>query len=293
MIPANYLKLGIEAVKGIGAGVGKIGAAVQQNRANRLATQAGIVQQNFAKKALANTMNATGGSVAQSAINATQANLDSMNAQNQAMAAVTGGTDEMRLAQSAQGANAISDVYTNIGNQAISGYNAALGGVGNTEANILQLRSAQKAAQAASLNKAADNIAKTIKGDNIVEGLTGQSIKPTWKLGWNESISNGNWFYCTDVDNGYYYKSEWKLIKDEYYYFDDNGYAKENSWQLYQNKWYYLDRDCKMAKSKWISWKDEFYYVNEKGEMLTNCFTPDNYWVDADGSWNNKAKGSK
>jgi len=112
-----------------------------------------------------------------------------------------------------------------------------------------------------------------------------------YKQGWNQN-SKG-WFYCTDVDNRYYYKDTWKEINSEWYCFDLDGYAKQNNWKLYQNKWYYLDKDCKMSKSKWISWKDEFYYANEKGEMLTNCFTPDNYWVDLDGSWNNRAKGIK
>lgn len=111
------------------------------------------------------------------------------------------------------------------------------------------------------------------------------------KQGWNQNSTG--WWYCTDVNNGYYYKQEWKELNSEWYYFDDNGYAKQNNWQQFNNKWYYLDKDCKMSKSKWISWKDEFYYVNEKGEMLTNCYTPDNYWVDSDGSWNNKPKGIK
>lgn len=104
------------------------------------------------------------------------------------------------------------------------------------------------------------------------------------KLGWNGDDSRG-WWYCTDTENGYYYKYTWKEIKGEWYYFDDKGYAVANNWQSYNNKWYYLDKDCKMVKSKWIWWKDECYYLSVDGAMLVNTTTPDGYKVDETGAW--------
>lgn len=103
------------------------------------------------------------------------------------------------------------------------------------------------------------------------------------KQGWNKN-ANG-WWYCTDTDNGYYYKSEWKQIDNEWYYFDDNGYAVANNWKQYKDKWYYLDEDCKMVKNKWIWWDGECYYLNSDGAMSLNTTTPDGYKVDETGAW--------
>ena len=35
---------------------------------------------------------------------------------------------------------------------------------------------------------------------------------------------------------------------------------------------------------------DDFYYFGDKGGMYSNCYTPDGYWVDKDGSWNRQSK---
>lgn len=167
----GMVKMGMEAVKmGVGAAT-KVAAAVKQNKANTLANRAGIVQQNMAKKQFANTLNPMGNVATQAAVNAMQGNLDASAAQNSAMNAVTGATDEMALAQNQQQGNIISGVYADIAKNASNAYSGALQGVANSESDLLKVRSAQKAAQAAQLNKAADNAFGAVKGDNIVEGL--------------------------------------------------------------------------------------------------------------------------
>ena len=165
------LKLGMEGLKmGVGAAT-KIAAGVKQNKANTLANRAGIVQQNMAKKQFANTLNPMGNAATQAAVNAMQGNLDASAAQNSAMNAVTGATDEMALAQNQQQGNIISGVYADIAKNASNAYNGALQGVANSESDLLKVRSAQKAAQAAQLSKAGDNALGAVNGGNIVEGL--------------------------------------------------------------------------------------------------------------------------
>lgn len=165
------IKLAMEAAKmGVGAAT-KIASAVKQNKANTLANRAGIVQQNMAKKQFANTLNPMGNAATQAAVNAMQGNLDASAAQNSAMNAVTGATDEMALAQNQQQGNIISGVYADIAKNASNAYNGALQGVANSESDLLKVRSAQKAAQAAQLSKAGDNAFGAMKGDNIVEGM--------------------------------------------------------------------------------------------------------------------------
>ena len=122
----------------------------------------------------------------------------------------------------------------------------------------------------------------------IVKGLTGKDVG--YKLGWNKD--NIGWWYCTDVENKYYYTSKdgWKQIDGEWYIFDSRGYAYHNSWYKSGSYWYYLKESCQMARNEWLCINDDFYYFGDKGGMYSNCYTPDGYWVDKDGSWNRQSK---
>lgn len=138
----------------------------------------------------------------------------------------------------------------------------------------------------------ADRIARA-----IVKGLTGQSMV-TRRLGWNPT--GNRWWYCTDVDNGYYYTSDngWQEINGDYYIFDASGYALQEQW--FKNSkgiYYYLGSDCKMVHAtdknsvlwKWID--GECYAFDVDGAMYANCVTPDGYSVDESGAWDEtKAK---
>lgn len=117
-------------------------------------------------------------------------------------------------------------------------------------------------------------------GNAVVKALTGKGVT---KLGWNKD--NVGWWYCTDVDNRYYYKSVWKPINGEWYYFDDNGYALCNRWVKYKEKWYYLTSDCSMVYCKWVWIDGECYCFDKDGAMYENCITPDGYRVDETGAW--------
>lgn len=55
------------------------------------------------------------------------------------------------------------------------------------------------------------------------------------------------------------------------------------SWEKIADKWYYFDAEGYMMTG-WIHWEDKDYYCSENGSMLTDCITPDAYWVGADGA---------
>lgn len=84
---------------------------------------------------------------------------------------------------------------------------------------------------------------------------------PTGGLGeWVQSPENGRWWYS--IAEGVYPASCWYEIGDKWYFFDGEGYMQTG----------------------WIQWEGKEYYCTENGDMLTNCMTPDNYWVGEDGA---------
>lgn len=116
-----------------------------------------------------------------------------------------------------------------------------------------------------------------------LDNVKNANITNLHKQGWNQN-SKG-WWYCTSLENGYYYKSVWKFIDGEWYSFNDEGYAKESEWELYKGKWYYLKENCMMAKNQWLWVDGECYCFNKDGAMYENCITADGYRVDETGAW--------
>lgn len=115
----------------------------------------------------------------------------------------------------------------------------------------------------------------------IDTNISKESIK--YKLGWNKNDTG--WWYCTDVEKGYYYKDCWKEIDGEWYSFDNQGYARCNAWLLDGGKWYWLKDNCKMARKEWVWIKDKCYCFDEHGVLYVDCVTPDGYKVDKNGTW--------
>ncbi|EKQ51380.1 N-acetylmuramoyl-L-alanine amidase [Clostridium sp. Maddingley MBC34-26] len=117
----------------------------------------------------------------------------------------------------------------------------------------------------------------------IVEGMTGEVADSEWKLGWNKNSTG--WWYCTNVEQKYYYKDSWENIEGEWYSFDSDGYARIDTWIKDNGKWYYLDQNCKMVKDCW-KWIDgECYCFDIHGALYVDCTTPDGYAVDSSGAW--------
>lgn len=77
---------------------------------------------------------------------------------------------------------------------------------------------------------------------------------------WVQSPVNGKWWYS--VPGGMYPANSWYEIGNKWYFFDAEGYMQTG----------------------WIQWEGKDYYCTENGDMLSNCLTPDNYWVGEDGA---------
>lgn len=69
-----------------------------------------------------------------------------------------------------------------------------------------------------------------------------------------------------------------------WYQYPDGTYPT-NGWLLIDGAWYCFDGSGYM-RTGWIQAGDgRWYYCGSSGAMLTNTWTPDNYWVDANGVW--------
>ena len=83
-----------------------------------------------------------------------------------------------------------------------------------------------------------------------------------------ENPTGGNGEWVQTPENG------------KWWYRNADGSYPANSWQQIGDKWYFFDAQGYMATG-WIQWED---YCADTGEMLTNCLTPDSYWVGDDGA---------
>ena len=91
------------------------------------------------------------------------------------------------------------------------------------------------------------------------------------------SNSVGKWYEYSD---GTYENSGFKKIENETYYFTSNGYVK-TGWLSVNNNWYFFKNSGRMVTSNWIG----SYYMDSYGKMKTNAFTPDGYYVGANGTY--------
>ena len=95
----------------------------------------------------------------------------------------------------------------------------------------------------------------------------------------NQWISDSKgWKY--KLGDGTYIKSNFKMINDATYYFNSNGYMV-TGWQNINDKFYYFNASGDMVTNAWVG----NYYLGSDGIMLTDTFTPDGYYVDANGAW--------
>ena len=74
--------------------------------------------------------------------------------------------------------------------------------------------------------------------------------------------------------------SEWYYDSGYQYYLKEDGYRAEG-WTLIDDSWYYFNQKGHLATDKLIDDK----YVDYSGKMLTDTWTPDGYYVGADGKW--------
>ncbi len=62
-------------------------------------------------------------------------------------------------------------------------------------------------------------------------------------------------------------------------YLEDDGTFTAATWKEIDGKWYFFGGDWGAMTNQWVGQ----YYLGEDGAMLTNSYTPDGYYVGADG----------
>ena len=80
--------------------------------------------------------------------------------------------------------------------------------------------------------------------------------------------------------------AQWKRNNIGWWYEYADGTYPTNGWLLINNVWYCFDASGYM-RTGWIQAGDgQYYYCDtNSGAMLTNTWTPDNYYVGANGVW--------
>ncbi len=77
----------------------------------------------------------------------------------------------------------------------------------------------------------------------------------------------------------------WQRDNVGWWYRYPNGSYPTNGWLMIDNVWYCFDSVGYM-RTGWIQAGNYWYYCDtSSGAMLTNTWTPDNYYVDANGIW--------
>ena len=64
-----------------------------------------------------------------------------------------------------------------------------------------------------------------------------------------------------------------------------DGSYPASQWKEIDGRWYYFDAQGYMATG-WVQVDGVYYYLDTRsGAMYANRYTPDGYWVEADGAW--------
>ena len=93
------------------------------------------------------------------------------------------------------------------------------------------------------------------------------------------------WYYL-DPDTGKMVADGLYEIDGKTYYFYDWGGMAYNFWYQTESGWYFFGGDGAMKKAGWIQWDGNYYYLTASGRMAVNTTTPDGYYVNANGVWN-------
>ncbi len=102
------------------------------------------------------------------------------------------------------------------------------------------------------------------------------------RLGWQKV---GNAWYYLDAETGRMLDGGLAEIDGETYYFYDWGGMANSWWMETEEGWYFFDGSGAMKKSGWVLWKEKYYYLTDSGKMAVDIWTPDGYYVDAEGVW--------
>jgi len=105
--------------------------------------------------------------------------------------------------------------------------------------------------------------------------------------GWVQ-LATGGWQYYKE--DGTRAEREWLNIDGNWYYFTTGRMLLVNA-LVYDNQngtlipEYYVDENGIMVTSQWVTHLDKQYYVSADGKVLRGTYTPDGYYVDYLGAW--------
>ena len=159
----------------------------------------------------------------------------------------------------------------------------------------------------------------TITPDGIYVNINGEKTNyiPGWyqdEGGWHYIMKNGYYAGATwiqDTDGKWYYINigtymETDDITPDGYYVDANGVWDGNAstinnkvnlgpgvskgWEPVDTGWKFKQEDGSYLTNSWKQdTNGKWYYLNEDGWMLKDTTTPDGFYVDADGVWDENA----
>ena len=130
-------------------------------------------------------------------------------------------------------------------------------------------------------------VINTFTPDEYYCGSDGVYVRNRWiKVDGKDYYMNGYGKMAKNTWVGAYYLGANGVMmtnaftKDNYYVGNDGAYYRSR-WFKHKGKDYYVDGNGHVVKNAWIG----SYYLGEDGAMLTSTFTPDGYYVGADGLW--------
>ncbi len=123
--------------------------------------------------------------------------------------------------------------------------------------------------------------------DTYFGGRWEQTAEGSWKLLKDDGHPvSSQWAY---VDGQTYLldmygimQTGFKKVNDKWYYFNSVG-AMKTGWLLKTGKYYFMNADGSMAYG-WVNSQGSWYYLDQNtGVMVTNSYTPDGRYVNAEG----------
>ena len=142
-----------------------------------------------------------------------------------------------------------------------------------------------------------------LENGTMVEQILWEKINGSWyafgadgflKDGWVYDYQLNSW-YCTSIENGM--KDGWYTDpQDRYtYYLEPETGKLANGWKQIDSHWYYFNTNTSLRTWELDETTGKWNYntmvrVKPYGAMYKNENTPDGYYVNNDGVWNEKTK---
>lgn len=126
-----------------------------------------------------------------------------------------------------------------------------------------------------------------IFGDPCTAGTWEQQESGSWKFRkQNGQFASSEWVYLDGKTYLINYDGTMLTgfckVNGKWYYFNSVG-AMQKGWLLKNGKYYFLNADGSMAYG-WVNTEGKWYYMDgSTGAMLTNSYTPDGRYVNAEG----------